>query len=242
MMAFVYDLSQLLHHLGQEQPTIVAHSLGANIALRFTGLYPDLVERLVAVEGLGPSPAIQAERAAISAAERHRRWIVNKRAAAGRTPKRYATFGDALRRMRAENANLSEAQARHLTIHGVNRNEDGTWSWKFDNYFNILPFRDLDYRDIEALWNEVTCPTLLVHGSLSSTPNPAITGRINHFRNARMVEIENAGHWLYNDQPGQFLQVLKEFLGGGNASGSAGDLPRVRASADIEASLTGSAR
>ncbi len=29
---------------------------------------------------------------------------------------------------------LSEAQARHLTIHGVNQNEDGTYSWKFDNY------------------------------------------------------------------------------------------------------------
>ena len=33
---------------------IIAHSLGGNIALRYTGLYPDAVRALVAIEGLVP--------------------------------------------------------------------------------------------------------------------------------------------------------------------------------------------
>src|SRR5215471_15445097 len=37
--------------------TIIAHSLGGQIALRYAGLYPDTVARLAAIEGLGPSPA-----------------------------------------------------------------------------------------------------------------------------------------------------------------------------------------
>jgi hypothetical protein len=36
--------------------------------------------------------------------------------------------------MQEENPHLSADQARHLTIHGSNQNEDGTYSWKFDNY------------------------------------------------------------------------------------------------------------
>ena len=36
--------------------------------------------------------------------------------------------------MQEENKHLSPEQARHLTQHGVNQNEDGTYSWKFDNY------------------------------------------------------------------------------------------------------------
>ena len=36
--------------------------------------------------------------------------------------------------MQEENPHLSPEQARHLTQHGVNQNEDGTYSWKFDNY------------------------------------------------------------------------------------------------------------
>ena len=35
---------------------IVAHSLGGNIALRYAGIYPEAVHRLVAIEGLGPAP------------------------------------------------------------------------------------------------------------------------------------------------------------------------------------------
>ena len=36
--------------------------------------------------------------------------------------------------MQDTNPHLSPEQARHLTIHGSNQNEDGTYTWKFDNY------------------------------------------------------------------------------------------------------------
>src|SRR3546814_8669518 len=106
--------------------SIVAHSMGGNIALRYTGLYPENVRKLVAIEGLGPSPKVLAERAKTSYAERFRKWIDDKRQAAGRTPRRYATLEDALTRMMGENAYLTEAQARHLTIHGISRSEEHT--------------------------------------------------------------------------------------------------------------------
>jgi len=62
MAAYVYDLAQILHQLELAPVTIVAHSLGGNVALRYTGLYPDSVRRVVAIEGLGPSPKMLAER------------------------------------------------------------------------------------------------------------------------------------------------------------------------------------
>jgi pimeloyl-ACP methyl ester carboxylesterase len=148
MDGFVYDLAQLIHQLDLGPLSIVAHSMGGNIALRYTGLYPDNVRKLVAIEGLGPSPKVIAERAKTSYAERFRKWIDDKRQAAGRTPRRYATLEDALARMMGENAYLTEAQARHLTIHGISRNEDGTWSWKFDNYLNVWPAFDMRQDDI----------------------------------------------------------------------------------------------
>ena len=60
---YIYDLAQLIHQLGTAPVTIVAHSLGGNIALRYAGLYPENVARLVAIEGLGPIAA-QDDRAA----------------------------------------------------------------------------------------------------------------------------------------------------------------------------------
>ena len=212
MLAFVYDLAQLVEHLGAPTVTIVAHSLGGNIALRYTGLYPDRVEKLVAIEGLGPSPKIIAEHAAKPLADHLRKWIANKRAAAGRVPKRYPDFDAALDRMRAENGHLSEAQARHLTLHGINRNEDGSWSWKFDNYVNVWSFVDIPREEIAGLWAAIICPTLLLYGAKSWASNPERDGRLAHFNTARVVEIENAGHWLHHDQFDRFMAELRSFL------------------------------
>ena len=39
--AYVYDLAQLIHQQELAPVTIVAHSLGGNIAIRYAGVYPD---------------------------------------------------------------------------------------------------------------------------------------------------------------------------------------------------------
>ena len=212
MAAFVYDLAQLIHQLDAGPVTLVAHSLGGNVATRYTGLYPEQVRRLVSIEGLGPSPKMLAERAATPLADRWRKWIADKRAAAGRLPKRYASFDEALARMQAENAYLSDEQARHLTVHGVTRNEDGSWSWKFDNHLNVWPFDDLPAAEVEALWAAITCPTLLLYGAKSWASNPEGDGRLAHFRDARVVEFADAGHWLHHDQFERFVGEVRGFV------------------------------
>lgn len=210
--AFVYDLAQLIHQLDLSPVTIVSHSLGGNVSLRYAGLYPETVRKLVAIEGLGPSPTFQAERNKVPLADRWRTWIADKRKAAGRLPKRYDTIEDTYARMKSENTYLTDEQARHLTINGINRNEDGTWSWKFDNHLNVWSFLDMPASDLEALWSAITCPTLLLYGANSWASNPEKDGRLAHFKNARVVEYENAGHWLHHDQFDRFIAELRAFL------------------------------
>ena len=130
----IYDLAQLIHQQELAPVTIIGHSLGGNIALRYAGIYPDNVRRLVAIEGVAASPEKTAERARLPRAERMHKWIEETRRLAGRLPRRYPSIDDALKRMQEANQHLSPEQARHLTQYGVNQNEDGTYSWKFDNY------------------------------------------------------------------------------------------------------------
>ncbi len=212
MLSYVYDLTQLVHQQKLAPVTIVAHSMGGNIALRYAGLYPDRVRRLVAIEGLGPSPKLLAKRNAGDFAERIRDWIDKKREAAGRTPRRYDSIDAALARMIEANRHLSQAQARHLTIHGVNRNEDGSYSWKFDPYLNIWGDADISSDQMHSLWSRITAPTLLMYGANSWASNPEEDGRIVHFRNARVSLFEDAGHWLHHDQFDRFIKELNEFL------------------------------
>jgi pimeloyl-ACP methyl ester carboxylesterase len=210
--AFVYDFAQLVHSLGYDQVSIVAHSLGGNIATQFAGLYPVKVRKLVNIEGLGPSPEVQAEIDAKGFAMRMREWIEGRRAAAGRLPRRYPTIEAAFARMKEENGHLSDEQARHLTVHGVSRNEDGTYSWKFDNYLNSWPVIGPQRSDILALWEAITCPVLLLYGADSWASNPEKDGRASHFQQGRVIEYANAGHWLHHDQFDRFMVDLSQFL------------------------------
>jgi pimeloyl-ACP methyl ester carboxylesterase len=212
MSAFVYDLSQLIHQLGLAPVTIIAHSMGGNIATRYAGIFPENVRKLINIEGLGPSPQMQAERDAIGIQKRFRQWIEDKRNAAGRTPKRYPNIEAAYGRMKAENSYLTDEQARHLTVHGISRNEDGTWSWKFDNYLNVWAILDMPREELLSIWKSITCPMLLLYGEKSEASNPERDGRIAHFPTARVIEYENAGHWLHHDQFDRFMADVKAFL------------------------------
>jgi pimeloyl-ACP methyl ester carboxylesterase len=210
--AHVYDLAQLIHQQELAPVTIVAHSLGGAISLRYTGVYPETVRKLVAIEGLSFSRRSTIERRALSTAQRWRRWIEERRAMSGRLPRRYATIEEALTRMREENGYLSESQARHLTIHGVSRNEDGTYSWKFDNYVRSFPPVDLTDAEVHELWGAITCPTLLCYGRDSWAANPEETGDAGHFQNARVAAFDHAGHWLHHDRFDAFMTELRAFL------------------------------
>ncbi|WP_232493826.1 alpha/beta fold hydrolase [Novosphingobium kaempferiae] len=212
MDAFVYDFAQLVHTLGHDKVTIVAHSLGGNIATRFTGLFPEKVAKFVNIEGLGPPPAMRREQEAKGAGERLRQWIEDKRKASGRTVRKYASLRDAYQRMKEENGFLTDEQARHLTIHGATRNEDGTWSWKFDNYLNVWSTSDLPTDQIIRLWEAITCPLLLLWGKDSFASSPAGDGRMAYFPTAKLIEYENAGHWLHHDQFDRFMGDVREFL------------------------------
>ncbi|MDB5714602.1 MAG: alpha/beta hydrolase [Sphingomonadales bacterium] len=212
MPYFICDLAQLVHQLGSEPVSIVSHSLGGSISLRYSGLYPERVRKLVAIEGLGLSPNDLEQRTATNFADRWRDWIDERRALSSRLPRRYATIDEALDRMRSENRHLSEEQARHLTIHGVNRNEDGSYSWKFDNYLRSSPPLDVSDDELHALWGRIACPTLLAYGNDSWASNPAKDGRAEHFQSARVVTYDNAGHWLHHDQFDKFLRDLRGFL------------------------------
>src|SRR4029450_4968925 len=79
MAGYIYDLAQLVHQQRLAPVTIVAHSLGGQIALRYAGIYPKTVTRLVAIEGLGPPPAWLAQAASKTIVERMEEWIGEQR-------------------------------------------------------------------------------------------------------------------------------------------------------------------
>jgi len=209
---YVYDIAQLLHQKQLFPVRIIGHSMGGNISLQYTGMYPENVLKVVSIEGLGPPPERAMERASLPLSVRTRDWIDSQRTLSGRVPRRYPNLDEAVARMKTANPRLTEAQCLHLTQHGMNQNEDGSYSWKFDNYVRAMsPYRT-QVEDLRALWGEITCPVLLMRGAESWVSDPERDGRAEAFRQAQVATLEKAGHWVHHDQLDEFLRHVRAFL------------------------------
>jgi pimeloyl-ACP methyl ester carboxylesterase len=209
MIDHVLDLHQLTNAIATAPVTLIGHSLGAGVALQTAGVFPQSVKALVAIEGLGPPAAMLRDSPAY---ERMENWVGDMRALAQRKPREYPNLEEALERMRVANPHLTPEQARHLTIHGVRRNENGTYSWKFDNYTRAHSPYLFNLKDAMEIWGQIRCPTLLVRGDESWAGDWERDGRLDAFRTAETVTIRNAGHWVHHDQLDEFLTVVRRFL------------------------------
>jgi pimeloyl-ACP methyl ester carboxylesterase len=204
---FVYDISVLAQNLPRPL-TLIGHSLGGAIALQYAGTVPDDIARVVAIEGWGP-PAIEE----VPAHRRMQQWIDHLRGMERRKPKRYPTREEATKRMIEANPHLTPEMARHLTLYGTRMNEDGTFSWKFDNYVRIRSPYQFNLEDARDIWAQITAPTLLIKGAESWAPDPDTSGRAGVIRDHETVIIEDAGHWVHHDQLASVMAHIVRFLG-----------------------------
>jgi len=210
---YVYDIAQLLNQKNMTPCVVIGHSLGGSISLLYTALHPQNVSKLIAIEGMGPPPSMLEERLNKPLDELLHNWMKDLRGLSARQVRRYDSLEDAYERMQSENPHLSESQARHLTIHGSNQNEDGTYSWKFDNYVRAFPPSGLPMEEVWKLYGQIECPTMLVRGLESWASDPVADGRTKQFTCPLTVEtFADAGHWVHHDQLDAFVKAVRGFL------------------------------
>ena len=208
----VLDLANLFDHLEWQAASLIGHSLGGALVLKFTATYPEAVKRVVAIEGLGPAPDVLAGMVAKSGTERLREWIEGAQKSARREPTRYASLKDATARMMAKNAHLSAEWAAHLAKYASQRQENGQYRWKHDPRIRNMPLFDITPEQTREMWRAITCPVMLVRGEDSWASNPARDGRADFFQDAQVVNIAGAGHWVHHDQLDDFLAAVTPFL------------------------------
>jgi pimeloyl-ACP methyl ester carboxylesterase len=91
--------------------------------------------------------------------------------------------------------------------HSVREEPDGRFGYKFDPGWFSLPSKPQPNPE------SVTCRTLLLRGEQSHLLSPeAARDFVNQLPNGQLVEIPNAGHHLFLDQPKRSLDLLLAFL------------------------------
>jgi pimeloyl-ACP methyl ester carboxylesterase len=192
--AMTADLREFVEQHGLSSIMLLGHSMGGKVAMQFATDYAQGVDRLVIVD-ITPKPAEPTQRDLLEALR-------------SLDLPRYKSFGDA---DAALSAQVSALPLRQFLLKNLARDENGRLRWKihleaiYRNYDKLArglaPERSFDK------------PALFIRGGRSNYIADADAPLIRQiFRQAEIVTLPDAGHWVHVDRPEEFFQTVVNFL------------------------------
>ncbi|MFE1440473.1 alpha/beta fold hydrolase [Streptomyces sp. NPDC058739] len=204
----VDDVEALRAHLGLDHMTLLAHSAGTNLALRYTEHHPGRVDRLAL---LTPSPFA----AGITVSGETRRETALLRRDEPWFPEAFAALEEVMAGRATEASRQAVAPFRygrwdetaqaHQAAEATQRNEQAAAVYGSEGAF--------DPDTTRAALAAFDRPVLVLAGELDLNSPPAATAELAAlFPDARHVVQPGAGHFPWLDDPSAFVRALDDFL------------------------------
>lgn len=151
------DLYQITQAAGWQRFILLGHSLGALIASAYAGVFPEQVERLILLEGLGPLSQADEE-----VPGQLRRAILNRSRTRERAASGFASLDEAVA-ARCKVADISPAVARLICERQLEARA-GSWYWRSDPRLRDLSPLRMSEGQAQALMRAIACPVLFIRG------------------------------------------------------------------------------
>ncbi|HEX3562335.1 MAG TPA: alpha/beta hydrolase [Solirubrobacterales bacterium] len=204
--AYAAGVRDLLAVLGFERGTVVGHSLGGGIAMQFSYLFPEYVERMALISsgGLGQEVHPLLRAAALPGSE----WVLPLLAREWSV-----TAGDAVRNVAAKLGMEAGPDLAEFARGYASLVEDGATEAFLDTLRSVIGPDGQKVSALDRLYLADQIPTLFIWGSADPVI-PVAHGRRAHeiVAHSRYVEIEGSGHWPMLDAPDRIVRELTEFM------------------------------
>lgn len=191
--------------MGWERFVLMGHSMGAGVASLFAATFPERLQRLVLLEGLGP-PATPADEVAPTL----RKAIEQMRALPEKRKPVYTDPQQAVAARMPALGGMNESSARLLCQRGL-MPVPGGWTWRTDIRLRATSSLRLTDEQVEGFIRRIKAPTLLV----LADDGLGGAGRFAH-REAwvpHLTRIDLPGrHHVHMDDPEPVGKVIRNYL------------------------------
>ncbi len=205
---YLFDLDSLIDALAVPSVTLMGHSMGGTISFLYTGTYPQRVEKLILVEGIGPLGSKFSD-----APLRMEKWIAEVQVQRQKGNREYSAPEEAAKRLQRKSPRLSSELALHLARCGMKKKDNGKWVWKFDPLHRTTAPQPFYSGQALEFFRRIECPVLIAQGKQSrQTLRPDLEQRLEAIARKTLVQIEDAGHMVHHDNPEALAEVIAEFL------------------------------
>ena len=201
------DLLEFLNKQGIDRAHLVGHSMGGKTAMRFALEHPKRINKLVVLDIAPKSYASFSNYAQIT---NNHQLIINTML--------NVQFEKVTSRQdidRQLEKNLPDDKLRQFLLKNVERQKNGSYRWRL-NLEVIKSTLELVMDGFSMLnpeTNRSTLPAIFIRGENSGyiIDEDSLIIR-KFFKNAELVSIPNAGHWLHAEQPELLIKTLAYFL------------------------------
>jgi pimeloyl-ACP methyl ester carboxylesterase len=189
----------MIRELAPAADLMVGMSLGGLTAMRMAVTAPDLVRRLVLVDVTPAAPA------------RHEQMTAEQKGTVAlvQGERTFPSFAAMVDITVAAAPHRDPDSLRRGVFHNAKRNDDGTWTWRYDTFREASGF-DGPWDDVPALHT----PTTLVRGADSAFVNDADADEFARTAPGfqRVIVVPGAGHSVQGDQPRALVEILRSVL------------------------------
>lgn len=202
---YVLDLDELLPQLSDQAVHLVGHSMGGSVCAMYAAARPEKLHSLTLIEGIGP-PEMEPRDPAI----RLRAWLDGVAKARGRQSKPMEDGPSALKRMRAQNPELSDELGLFLASKST-KPVDGGLRWTFDPLHKTWSPRPFQADMFEKLLGSISTPTLVVAGERGFRLDDE-QHRMAKIKQHRFLEVPDVGHMIHWFEPNILAAELGDFF------------------------------
>jgi pimeloyl-ACP methyl ester carboxylesterase len=202
------DLQSVVNSELPDRFIILAHSMGAGIAARYTGIFPERVKALVCLEGFSGLQSNSIERSRV------RNWLegMAKKTGKKETVRRKMTRDEAIQKLTHIYSFLDTKRIEVLVDGLTKPMVGGGVTWKNDPRLKVtapIPFPpDLS----RELWQHIECPTLMIFGEKTHLKPNNLEEIKSHFKKLTYKEILGSSHNMHHDNPEECSTIINKFI------------------------------
>lgn len=201
----VRDVFAIVDAQGWDQFILLGHSMGAGLACMFAATFPERVQRLVLIEGLGP-PSTNPEKAP----ETLRKAIGDMQQLREKKKPVYREKSAAITARMSGFGGLDEASSECLCERGL-QVVDGGWTWRADSRLRLTSSMRLTEAQIGGFLRAIKAPALLVLGEQGMGGTGMFDDRVNWIETLRVERLEGRHH-LHMENAESVFQAISAFL------------------------------
>jgi pimeloyl-ACP methyl ester carboxylesterase len=213
---FTIDLALLARRLGPPA-VLVGHSFGGGQVLGAASAFPELVTKVVNIDGMGPPPEYLRDDANTLPF-----WLATAEQIWRQPQREYSSLEEMAARRKEMNPRMPPEWLLHLARHGSRPGPGGGLVWKSDQNLRIRSPGPMREETMQAQYAGIRCPILVLTGAepdvFSGLAEDVLQARLAVMPDVEHHAVSGAGHFVHLEQPDVVMEHLERFLGAGGGA------------------------